>query len=217
MNRDKVIFLIDFDITISTKDSTDTLLNEYNPKLKEEIRRKYRSKEITMREYLKNGLESLSITKKEFLETLKKVKIDETFVDFVNSGVTFKIVSAGTKLNITGVLSNYDINLTNDDIISNDIEFEGNKITVTNPFLDKEEYYGVDKKEAVENFQRQGYKVFFVGDGPSDYRAIEVADFSFIRKDTRAINFCEENDIKYKEFDSFNEVLEYYRENEVEK
>ena len=59
--------------------------------------------------------------------------------------------------------------------------------------------------------------MFFVGDGPSDYRAIEVADFSFIRKDTRAINFCEENDIKYKEFDSFNDVLEYYRENEVEK
>ena len=51
MNKDKVIFLIDFDITISKKDSTDTLLNEYNPKLKEEIRRKYRSKEITMREY----------------------------------------------------------------------------------------------------------------------------------------------------------------------
>ena len=73
MNKDKVIFLIDFDITISKKDSTDTLLNEYNPKLKEEIRRKYRSKEITMREYLKNGLESLSITKKEFLETLYDV------------------------------------------------------------------------------------------------------------------------------------------------
>ena len=52
MNKDKVIFLIDFDITISKKDSTDTLLNEYNPKLKEEIRRKYRSKEITMREIL---------------------------------------------------------------------------------------------------------------------------------------------------------------------
>ena len=32
MNKDKVIFLIDFDITISKKDSTDTLLNEYNPK-----------------------------------------------------------------------------------------------------------------------------------------------------------------------------------------
>ena len=151
----KEIFLIDFDITISKIDSTDTLLGSHNPVLRDEIRKKYRNNEITMREYVKIGLESLNITKEEFLKTLRKVKIDETFVDFINSGVSFRIVSAGTKLNITGTLINYDINMTEDAIISNDIEFEGNKITVTNPFLDKEEYYGVDKKEAVENYQRQ--------------------------------------------------------------
>ncbi len=207
----KEIFLIDFDITISKIDSTDTLLGSHNPVLRDEIRKKYRNNEITMREYVKIGLESLNITKEEFLKTLRKVKIDETFVDFINSGVSFRIVSAGTKLNITGTLINYDINMTEDAIISNDIEFEGNKITVTNPFLDKEEYYGVDKKEAVENYQRQGYRVYFIGDGPSDYRAIEVADFSFIRKGTRAIKFCEENNIDFFEFDNFNEILEYVR------
>ena len=206
----KEIFLIDFDITISKIDSTDTLLGSHNPVLRDEIRKKYRNNEITMREYVKIGLESLNITKEEFLKTLRKVKIDETFVDFINSGVSFRIVSAGTKLNITGTLINYDINMTEDAIISNDIEFEDNKITVTNPFLDKEEYYGVDKKEAVENYQRQGYRVYFIGDGPSDYRAIEVADFSFIRKGTRAIKFCEENNIDFFEFDNFNEILEYY-------
>ena len=206
----KEIFLIDFDITISKIDSTDTLLGSHNPVLRDEIRKKYRNNEITMREYVKIGLESLNITKEEFLKTLRKVKIDETFVDFINSGVLFRIVSAGTKLNITGTLINYDINMTEDAIISNDIEFEDNKITVTNPFLDKEEYYGVDKKEAVENYQRQGYRVYFIGDGPSDYRAIEVADFSFIRKGTRAIKFCEENNIDFFEFDNFNEILEYY-------
>ena len=49
----------------------------------------------------------------------------------------------------------YNINLTDDDIISNDISFDGNKIKITNPFLDKEMYYGVDKKEAVENYQKR--------------------------------------------------------------
>ena len=205
----KEIFLIDFDITISKIDSTDTLLGSHNPVLRDEIRKKYRNNEITMREYVKIGLESLNITKEEFLKTLRKVKIDETFVDFINSGVSFRIVSAGTKLNITGTLINYDINMTEDAIISNDIEFEGNKITVTNPFLDKEEYYGVDKKEAVENYQRQGYRVYFIGDGPSDYRAIEVADFSFIRKGTRAVKFCQENGIDFFEFDNFREILEW--------
>ena len=119
----KEIFLIDFDITISKIDSTDTLLGSHNPVLRDEIRKKYRNNEITMREYVKIGLESLNITKEEFLKTLRKVKIDETFVDFINSGVSFRIVSAGTKLNITGTLINYDINMTEDAIISNDIKF----------------------------------------------------------------------------------------------
>lgn len=208
----KRIFLVDFDITISKKDSTDTLLSVYQPEIKADIRTKYRSGEITMKQYLQTGIECLNVTKEQFLETLKLVEIDETFVNFVNSGVLFKIVSAGTKLNITGVLRNYGINLDENDIISNNINFDGNKITVTFPYLDKEEYYGVDKKEAVENYKKQGYEVFFIGDGPSDYRAIEVADFSFVRKGTRAVKFCEENNIEFKEFENFDEILGYFSE-----
>jgi len=210
----KLIFLIDFDITISKRDSTDTLLSVYQPELKEDIRKKYRSGEITMKEYLQTGIESLNITKEEFLETLKLVGIDETFVDFVKSGIKFRIVSAGTKLNIAGVLRNYGIDLNEDEIISNDIKFDENKITVSFPYLDKEQYYGVDKKEAVQKYKDEGYTVYFVGDGPSDYRAIEVADFSFVRKGTRAIKFCEENEIDFFEFENFDDGIYYIKYNE---
>ena len=211
MTEKKVIFLIDFDITISKTDSTDVLLETHNPDYKKIIRGKYRNNEITIREFVKYGLESLNITKEEYIKTLKEnVEIDITFIDFVKSGTKFKIVSAGTRLNIQGSLLKYNINLKDEDIISNDISFEGNKITISNPFLDTEQYYGVDKKEIVRSYQEKGYKVYFVGDGPSDYRAIETADFSFIRKGTRAIKFCEENNIDFFEFDNFNEILEYY-------
>ena len=150
MAENKVIFLIDFDVTISRKDSTDTLLETHNPKYKKIIREQYRNGDITMREFVIFGLESLNITKKEYIETLdKNVTIDESFKNFLESGAEFKIVSAGTRLNIQGSLLKYNINLTDDDIISNDISFDGNTIKITNPFLDKEMYYGVDKKEAV--------------------------------------------------------------------
>ncbi len=212
MTEKKVIFLIDFDITISKMDSTDVLLETHNPDYKKIIREKYRNNEITIREFVKYGLESLNITKEEYIKTLNEnVEIDITFIDFVKSGAKFKIVSAGTRLNIQGSLLKYNINLKNEDILSNDISFEGDKITVSNPFLDKEQYYGVDKKEIVKSYQEKGYKVYFVGDGPSDYRAIEVADFSFIRKGTRAVKFCEKNNIEFFEFDNFNEILGYVR------
>ena len=211
MTGKKVIFLIDFDITISKRDSTDVLLENHNPEYKKVIREKYKNKEITMREFIKFGLESLKITKEEYIRTLSEnVTIDTTFIDFIKSGMEFRIVSAGTRLNIQGSLLKYNINLKDEDIISNDISFEGNKITISNPFLDAEQYCGVDKKELVRSYQKKGYKVYFVGDGPSDYRAIETADFSFIRKGTRAIKFCEENNIDFFEFDNFNEILEYY-------
>lgn len=210
----KRMFLIDFDITISKNDSTDTLLQKYNPQFHKELKSKYRNGEITMREYLKNGLESLNITREEFIETLKLVKIDETFINFVNSGYDFKIVSAGTKLNISASLEHEGIVLPEDKIISNDIFFQGNKITVTNPYLDLEEYYGVDKKEIVEKHKKEGYEVIFLGDGPSDYRAMEVADGVFVRENTRAIKFCDENNIKYTKFNSFNEIINILKREE---
>lgn len=212
-NNKKSIFLIDFDITISKKDSTDVLLETHQPEFKQELRKKYRAGEYSIREFIKYGLGSLNITKEQYIQTLQEnVTIDETFIDFVKSGEEFKIVSAGARLNVQGTLSKYGINLPDSEVISNDLKFSGtdkNQITVENPFLDKEGYYGVDKKEAVENYKKKGYKTYFVGDGPSDYKALEVADFAFVRKGTRAVKFCEENGIEFFEFDNFNEILEW--------
>ena len=65
----KDIFLIDFDITISLNDSTDVLLEKYNVTKKEEIIALYRKGELTIREYIKYGLESLNVSKEEYVET----------------------------------------------------------------------------------------------------------------------------------------------------
>lgn len=214
-NNKKSIFLIDFDITISKKDSTDVLLETHQPEFKQELRKRYRAGKYSIREFIKYGLGSLNITKEQYIQTLQEnVTIDETFIDFVKSGAEFKIVSAGARLNVQGTLSKYDINLPDSEVISNDLKFSGtdkNQITVENPFLDKEGYYGVDKKEAVENYKKKGYTTYFVGDGPSDYKALEVADFAFVRKGTRAVKFCEENGIEFFEFEDFDEILEYFK------
>lgn len=210
MNK-KRIFLIDFDRTISNEDSTDVLLETHNPEFKKDLRKRYKAGKVTIRQFIKEGLSSLNITKDEYIKTLQeKVTIDESFKDFVKSGLEFRIVSAGSRLNVQGSLLGYGIDLPDEKIISNDLKFDGNKITVENPFLDKEKIYGVDKKEAVEKFKKQGYEVIYVGDGPSDYRAMEVADFVLVRKGTRAMKFCSENGINFREFESFSEILKTF-------
>lgn len=210
MNK-KRIFLIDFDRTISNEDSTDVLLETHNPEFKKDLRKRYKAGKVTIRQFIKEGLSSLNITKDEYIKTLQeKVTIDESFKDFVKSGLEFRIVSAGSRLNVQGSLLGYGIDLPDEKIISNDLKFDGNKITVENPFLDKEKIYGVDKKEAVEKFKKQGYEVIYIGDGPSDYRAMEVADFVLVRKGTRAVKFCSENGINFREFESFSEILKTF-------
>ena len=207
----KRIFLIDFDRTISNEDSTDVLLETHNPEFKKDLRKRYKAGKVTIRQFIKEGLSSLNITKDEYIKTLqKKVTIDESFKDFVKSGLEFRIVSAGSRLNVQGSLLGYGIDLPDEKIISNDLKFDGNKITVENLFLDKEKIYGVDKKEAVEKFKKQGYEVIYIGDGPSDYRAMEVADFVLVRKGTRAVKFCSENGINFREFESFSEILKTF-------
>lgn len=207
----KRIFLIDFDRTISNEDSTDVLLETHNLEFKKDLRKRYKAGKVTIRQFIKEGLSSLSITKDEYIKTLQeKVTIDESFKDFVKSGLEFRIVSAGSRLNVQGSLLGYGIDLPDEKVISNDLKFNGNKITVENPFLDKEKIYGVDKKEAVEKFKKQGYEVIYVGDGPSDYRAMEVADFVLVRKGTRAVKFCSENGINFREFESFSEILKTF-------
>lgn len=214
MNKE-IMFLIDFDITISERDSTDILLEAHQPEFKKDLRRRYKAGELTIREFIKEGLGSLNITRDQYIETLRKnVRIDETFLKFVKSGVNFKIVSAGSRLNVQGSLMEYGLILTDDDVISNDLIFDGpdrNEITVENPFLDEEKYYGVDKKEVVRMYQKKGYKVFFVGDGPSDYRAFEAADFNFVRKGTRAVKFCQENGLEFFEFGDFDEICAFVK------
>jgi len=210
MNK-KRIFLIDFDRTISNEDSTDVLLETHNPEFKKDLRKRYKAGKVTIRQFIKEGLSSLNITKDEYIKTLQeKVTIDESFKDFMKSGLEFRIVSAGSRLNVQGSLLGYGIDLPDEKIISNDLKFDGNKITVENLFLDKEKIYGVDKKEAVEKFKKQGYEVIYVGDGPSDYRAMEVADFVLVRKGTRAVKFCSENGINFREFESFSEILKTF-------
>ena len=42
---------------------------------------------------------------------------------------------------------------------------------------------------------------------------METADFVFVRKGTRAVKFCLEENIDFLEFDNFNEILEWEKIN----
>ncbi len=210
----KRIYLIDFDMTISLVDSTEVLLEAHNKDKKKEIRKLFNEKKLSILQYIQNGLESLNITENEYRKTLREnVIIDPTFKMFIDNGIEYKIVSAGTFLNVLEPLISNDINIDKSFIISNDITFEYNesqdeinKIKISHPYLDKEMYYGVDKSEIVKQYKDNGYHVTYIGDGPSDYEAARVSDYVFARENSRLVKYCEDNKIEFSKFNNFLEI-----------
>ncbi|WP_068268570.1 HAD-IB family phosphatase [Caviibacter abscessus] len=192
-----MIYLVDFDITVTKQDTLETIMREYNPEAISIIKQKYRNGEISMYDYIESALLSLNITKEQYIKCLvDNVDIDETFIDFFNSH-NVKIVSFGTKLNIVSVLKKYGINISKEDVYANDIEIKDKKVNIINKLE--------NKKDIVKEMQKYD-EVTFIGDGPSDYDAMKVADFVFARSETRAVKYLRENKIDFKEFNNFNEI-----------
>lgn len=194
-----MIYLVDFDITVTKKDTLETLMRKYNPEAISIINQKYRNKEISMYDYVEQALLSLNITKEEYFNYLaQNVEIDESFITFFKRNKV-KIVSFGTNLNVISVLSKYDINLKEDDVIAHNIEINNKKIQIISDI--------VNKKAIVEKL-KENEEVIFVGDGPADYEAMCVADYVYARSGTRAVKYLSENNINFSSFNDFYEIEE---------
>lgn len=195
-----MIYLVDFDITVTKKDTLETLMRKYNPEAISIIKQKYKNKEISMYDYVEQALLSLNITKEEYFNYLaQNVEIDESFITFFKRNKV-KIVSFGTNLNVISVLSKYDINLKEDDVIAHNIEINNKKIQIISDI--------VNKKAIVEKL-KENEKVIFVGDGPADYEAMRVADYVYARSGTRAVKYLSENNINFSSFNDFYEIEEF--------
>ena len=194
-----MIYLVDFDITVTKKDTLETLMRKYNPEAISIIKQKDRNKEISMYDYVEQALLSLNITKEEYFNYLaQNVEIDESFITFFKRNKV-KIVSFGTNLNVISVLSKYDINLKEDDVIAHNIEINNKKIQIISDI--------VNKKAIVEKL-KENEEVIFVGDGPADYEAMRVADYVYARSGTRAVKYLSENNINFSSFNDFYEIEE---------
>ena len=127
------IFLVDFDKTISFNDSTDVIMRKHNPEFLKKVRERYRNKQVGIMGFMKSCLESLELSEEEYVKSLEDVRIDRTFKKFLESGLDFRIVSAGTRTNVTGSLLKEDIFVDEDLIISNELKFKDGKIKMEFP------------------------------------------------------------------------------------
>ena len=209
-----LIFLVDFDRTITLNDSTDELMNQFNPQLVEEYQGKFRRGELRVREYIKGLLESLKLTKEDYEKAVSKnLQIDPDFKKFIELGYEMRIVSAGTYENILPNFQKEGIDIPLEHIYSNKLTFREDNIEISFPYDNEDSDEGICKKTILLKYKQKYKKVFFIGDGYSDIGAASKADFVFAKRERYLEKYCLEKGIDVFVYDTFHDIIEYVKKN----
>ena len=209
-----LIFLVDFDRTITLNDSTDELMNQFNPQLVEEYQAKFRRGELRVREYIKGLLESLKLTKEDYEKAVSRnLQIDPDFKKFIELGYEMRIVSAGTYENILPNFQKEGIDIPLEHIYSNKLTFREDNIEISFPYDNEDSDEGICKKTILLKYKQKYKKVFFIGDGYSDIGAASKADFVFAKRGRYLEKYCLEKGIDVFVYDTFHDIIEYVKKN----
>lgn len=205
-------FVIDFDGTISINDSTTMLAETYISDLHQQYLRNIKDGKISVRRYIKEQLEAIKITKEEYIHTLtKEMQIDFSFQNFLAQDWDFVIVSAGTLQNVYYSLKEKGICVAKEQIISNQLNFKGNRLTVEMPFNYGDNENGVDKAKVIRAYQEHGYQVVFIGDSLSDFEGAKAADIVYAKKNQRLTAYLQAHNISFVEYQNFDEIISHFQ------
>ena len=139
--------------------------------------------------------------------------IDEYFSDFyqytVENKIDFYVISDGIDYFIKRILNKYG--LYNLKIISNRGEFRENSFEITFPNDNPNcvNNAGTCKCAVLKSLRENYKKIYYIGDGVSDYCVADKADILFAK--SRLAEFSQKKNIKYTEYNNFNDILNYFK------
>jgi len=206
-----IVLLCDFDGTIIDIDTLRFLLGKFSKGNWRTIIKQYEQGEITIEECLRILWSKIHITKHVILRELEKAaSIRPNFNNLIKycrlHDIPFIICSAGLDFIISHLLdlTGYRHQIK---IVTLKTKYQNNRIMITFPkLLDNT---SIDfKEDLVKYYKRNGYTVFFIGDGISDYNAALKADFSFTVKDSELTIFCKKRGIPHQEINDFKDVID---------
>ncbi|NLZ75401.1 MAG: HAD-IB family phosphatase [Erysipelotrichia bacterium] len=202
---EKILFLIDFDGTITDVDSTTTIGRTVIKDITEDLVIKLREGKVTIREYMGTIVSKANITKEQYKDILtSKVGIDKGFKKFIEKYDNFYIISSGFDVNILTLLEYNDIKVDPERIISNYVVFDGaSSKMVLNKYNSEN---ALDKERYVREFGEKYQTVVFIGDSYSDFKGAQAADYVFALKDKRLARHCDLHNVPYIPFENFDDL-----------
>lgn len=206
----EAIIICDFDGTITKTDSINDFLGRFADKKWLEIEEDWINGTIPTTEAMRMQFNLIkNMTEEKMNEFFDSVEIDEFFLIFYEKAkkenVKVVIISDGFEYFIKRILSKYGID--DIEIYSNHFEFKDGEFYMS--FPNKNPYCkrgaGTCKCKLIEKHKKIYNKVYYVGDGVSDFCPANKVDFLFAKN--KLSEYCKRNNIPYMEYSNFNEVI----------
>jgi 2,3-diketo-5-methylthio-1-phosphopentane phosphatase len=208
----KLAVLCDFDGTISPYDILDILYDKFAGQECQELTKKWDQGEISTPAEIQGCFASMRATRTEMESALDPVQLVPGFSDFVRfcheRGHAFAILSDGLRWYIDYILKRHGI--ADVTVYANDVEFAPNGMLIHSPWYHHDTpLRGTSKPAIIQKYHAEGFTVIFIGDGPTDVEAVEVADIVFAKG--RLVEYCRTKGIPFTEFDHFSDVIQHWK------
>lgn len=208
MNKAKIAILSDFDGTISPMVVLDSLYFRFGSPACREINRSWERGDISTPDEIRGCFATMSTSQMELEAFLDTVPIDPAFPQayeyFRKIGYPFAIVSDGLRWYIDYILHRFGIEGMC--IYANEIQFEPGGYQFSFPWYDDHTpKRGTGKRAIVQNYQKDGFRVVFIGDGLTDTDAALTADLVYAR--AGLADFTRVNNIPAIEFSDYSDLL----------
>lgn len=213
-NLDKLVFVSDFDGTISKKDFFRYVVEKIISPEDMKPWQDYKAGKISHVEALNGIFTKIRLPQEKFDAFIDTIEVEEYFMPTVelcrNKNIDVYVVSAGADYYISRILSKLNL-LEHVTLITNPSKYTPENGLELFPVPRTHELYdqdlGISKKNVVEKMKKEGYSVVFAGDGMPDIAAAESADIVFARD--YLIDLCKQSNINYNSFDSYFEIYNF--------
>lgn len=200
------LYLIDFDGTITKKDTLDYLAKKLYPEFYDEWGRKIMNGEFTVKEWVEEFEKNFKFKKEDYDEILESIEIDESFIKFIENKNVI-ILSGGFDYNIKKILKKYEIE--NIKIYANQLEFiENNRIKVNMiHFNENNHSQPVCKDSILLKYRKEYNKIIYIGDGITDLTVSKLADIVYAKKGKYLEEYLKKENIEHSIFNTFDDIL----------
>ena len=203
-----ILVQCDFDGTVTDRDISFLLLDAFAQGDWRRLLRDYTEHRISVGQFNTRAFAMVKANKHTLLEALKgKVKVRAGFHELVDyclgKGFRLVIVSNGVDFYIRAVLK--DLGLADVEVRAAQASFhpEGMEVQYVGP--DGNRVDDGFKEAYIKSFLKLGCRVIYLGNGDSDIAPAKYAHHVFATGDLLA--YCRENNLKYKPFETFLEVV----------